>query len=67
MKLAIIKCPRCGHMNRNLDLEDSKGWNTTRCVECERCGTIAVIPLQKPTRVRIYRTNTIKYMKPVKC
>ena len=62
MKLAIIKCPRCGHMNRNLDLEDSKGW-----MECERCGTIAIIPHQRHTQLRIYRTNTIKNLKPIKC
>lgn len=28
-------CPICGHLNKNLYLEDTNGW-----MECERCGSL---------------------------
>ena len=34
MKRYDIKCPICGTVNRNLDLEETDGW-----MECEKCGT----------------------------
>ena len=33
MKRYDIKCPICGTVNRNLDLEETNGW-----MECEKCG-----------------------------
>ena len=61
MKLKVIECPICGHLNRNLDLEDSNG-----LMECERCGAVGIIPERWPDRFETQRNNTIKYLKPVK-
>lgn len=43
MKRYDVKCPICGTMNKNLDLEDSKGW-----MECEHCNmTVKVLGVQE--------------------
>ena len=36
MKKYDAQCPNCGHLNRDLYLEDSNGW-----MECESCGCIS--------------------------
>lgn len=35
MKTYDVECPVCGHMNRNLYLEETEGW-----MECECCGHV---------------------------
>ncbi|MBR3245861.1 MAG: translation initiation factor 2 [Parasporobacterium sp.] len=32
MKMYNKKCPLCGHLNKNLYLEETDGW-----MECEKC------------------------------
>ena len=48
-----VKCPICETVNRNLDLEDSKGW-----MECEHCKTatkvFGVLPQDKVVKVPVY-------------
>lgn len=48
-----VKCPICETLNRNLDLEDSKGW-----MECEKCKTaikvFSAIPKDKIVRLPVY-------------
>ena len=61
MKLKVIECPICGHLNKNLDLEDSRG-----LMECERCGAIGIVPERTPGRFETQVNNTIKYLRPVK-
>ncbi len=61
MNLKVIDCPICGHLNRNLDLEDSNG-----LMECERCGTVSIISERCQDRFETQRNNIIKYLKPVK-
>ena len=61
MNLKVVECPICGHLNGNLDLEDSNG-----LMECERCGMIGIIPERWPARFETKRNNIIKYLKPVK-
>ena len=61
MRLKVIECPVCGHLNRNLDLEDSRG-----LMECERCGAIGIVPERTPGRFETQVNNTIKYLRPVK-
>lgn len=38
MKTYDVNCPCCGHRNRDLYLEDTKGW-----MECERCGRVVQV------------------------
>ena len=61
MRLKVIECPVCGHLNKNLDLEDSRG-----LMECERCGAIGIVPERTPGRFETQVNNTIKYLRPVK-
>ncbi len=48
-----VKCPICETLNRNLDLEDSKGW-----MECERCKTVSKVfgvrPQDKVVKFPVY-------------
>lgn len=48
-----VKCPICETLNRNLDLEDSKGW-----MECEHCKTaskvLGVLPKDKVVKIPVY-------------
>lgn len=48
-----VKCPICETLNRNLDLEDSKGW-----MECEHCKSavkvFGVLPDDKVVRFPVY-------------
>ena len=60
MKLKIIECPVCGQLNRNVDLEDSKGW-----MECECCGMIGIIPERTQDRFETQVNNTVRYLKPI--
>lgn len=46
MKTYNEKCPFCGHLNKNLYLEETNGW-----MECEKC--------HQDTRV-LYRSSDIK-------
>ena len=39
MKRYDIKCPICGTVNCNLDLEETNGW-----MECEKCGNTTQTP-----------------------
>ncbi len=43
MKLYDISCPKCGMINRNVDLQETDGW-----LECEECRTVARVLLLKP-------------------
>ena len=61
MRLKVIECPICGHLNKNLDLEDSRG-----LMECERCGAIGIVPERVPGRFETQINNTIKYLRPIK-
>ena len=61
MKLQVIECPICGHLNKNVDLEDSKG-----LMECEHCGMIGIISERSQDRFEPRRMSIIKYLKPVK-
>lgn len=36
MKMYDKRCPQCGHINRNLYLEETEGW-----MECEKCGRLS--------------------------
>ncbi len=47
MKRYDIKCPICGTLNRNLDLEETNGW-----MECEKCGNATQRIVEHP-KVRI--------------
>ena len=31
-----VKCPHCGHINKNLYLEETDGW-----MECEKCAQLS--------------------------
>ena len=39
MKRSNVKCPICGHINEDVDLEDTEGW-----VECSKCETVFMAP-----------------------
>lgn len=39
MKRSNVKCPICGHMNEDVDLEETAGW-----VECSKCETVFMAP-----------------------
>ena len=41
MRKMHASCPVCGHMNKNLSLEDSGGW-----MECEKCRNISRHPVR---------------------
>ena len=30
-----VKCPKCGELNKSLNLEETKGW-----YECSKCGSV---------------------------
>lgn len=33
--MANVKCPKCGELNKSLNLEETKGW-----YECSKCGSV---------------------------
>ena len=33
--MANVKCPKCGELNKNLNLEETKGW-----YECSKCVSV---------------------------
>ena len=35
MELFDVKCPVCGHLNKNCYLDETDGW-----IECEFCGSV---------------------------
>ena len=37
-----VKCPFCGTMNHNLNLEETNGW-----MECEHCQRAVQVPFSK--------------------
>lgn len=39
MQVYNVKCPNCGKENKNVLLEDSRGF-----IECEKCGEVSRIP-----------------------
>lgn len=47
MRKMHASCPVCGHMNKNLYLEDSGGW-----MECEKCRNISHHPIRLYMRQR---------------
>lgn len=59
-RLRVIECPICGHLNRNLDIADSKGW-----MECEHCGALGIIPEISEDIFETYKNSTIRYFKPI--
>lgn len=45
-----VKCPFCETLNRNLDLEDSKGW-----MECEHCkNAVKVFGVLPDKKIPVY-------------
>ena len=60
MRLKVIQCPICGHLNKNLDLEDSKGW-----MECERCGAFGIIPERSQDKFETQINNPVRFLKPI--
>lgn len=46
--MATAKCPKCGEINRNLNLDETKGW-----FECSKCGCVTKISGYEPECVRI--------------
>ena len=55
MKTYDVKCPNCGHMNRNLYLEDSEGW-----MECESCGCISRVRREERERCLVFPPISVK-------
>ncbi len=52
MKRYDIKCPICGTLNRDLDLEETEGW-----MECEKCGTATqAIGILPTFRIPVFHT-----------
>ena len=52
MKRYDIKCPICGTVNRDLDLEETDGW-----MECEKCGTaVQTIGVRPMVRIPVFRS-----------
>lgn len=47
MKTYNVTCPICGHLNRNLILEETDGW-----MECEKCKQLTR-SIQKEKMVKI--------------
>ena len=60
MKRKIIECPICGHLNKYVDLKDSKGW-----MECEHCGAPGILPEVSGEAFEEQRKITIVYFTPI--
>lgn len=55
MKTYNEKCPVCGHINKNLYLEETDGW-----MECEHCHKdVRVMDYKKGFRLPVFTTKNI--------
>ena len=49
MRTYDVNCPVCGKLNRELYLEETKGW-----MECDQCQTLSRVPVHfENIRIRI--------------
>lgn len=54
MKTYDVNCPCCGHRNRALYLEETKGW-----MECERCGRAVQVTnsFEKHLKIPVFKMD----------
>lgn len=57
MKLTDVKCPVCGTLNRNLDLEETGGW-----MECTSCKAATCSMSDFLSRMDIIPILRVKWM-----
>ena len=49
-----VYCPACGHLNKNLYLEETHGW-----MECERCLALVKVDLSRAAINFAYETELV--------
>ena len=56
-----VVCPRCGTVNKSLDLEETDGW-----MECESCGEVSQhMKYVKTRRVPLYQKDKAQILVPL--
>ena len=63
MKTYNVTCPICGHLNRNLILEETDGW-----MECEKCKQLTrSIKMEKMVKIPVFSMHRTKQETVVAC
>lgn len=61
MNAVDVVCPRCGTVNKSLDLEETDGW-----MECASCGEVSQhMKYVKTRRVPLYQKDKVQILVPL--
>ena len=62
MNATDVKCPICGTINKELDLDETDGW-----MECESCqNVVQVLKYAKTRHIPVYQMKDCQVLIPLK-